>query len=245
MSYTSLFIGLLFFSMSFAQSPYSNIYPGTLVESKKTFWRQIYADIDSGRTVIFNKTTLHVYAIVKNDRVDTSKDSIARTVPKPGTIMIKKGRKEFIHEAILRASAFQFVVDSLKAHNLHPDLRWLPVLESGYIDTMISEQNAHGIWQFIPPTAKKYGLSIEEISDPCKSTSAFVRYMSSLHRQFGDYSLALTAYHHGENGIREKLKRKNAISLEAIIPSLGFQSANYYARYLAIVDIARSMKGEE
>lgn len=242
MNNKSLIVLFLFFSTSFTRNPGSNINPSALLESKKAFWKQIYADIDSNKTAIFNKTTLHLYAIVKNDSVGTIRDSISRTIPNPGTIMIKQGRKEFIHGAIMRAAAFQFVVDSLKAHNLHPDLRWLPVLESGYLDTMISEQNARGIWQFIPPTAKKYGLSIDEISDPYKSTSAFVQYMSSLHRQFGDYALALTAYHHGEGGIREKLKRKNAFSLEPVIPSLGFHSANYYARYLAIVDIARSMK---
>jgi hypothetical protein len=241
MNYQLFTIFFLIFSTCSAQKLFPDEAPGPLIENKKAFWKQIYADIDSSRTVIFDKYTLYIYAIIKNTEVDDAVDSIKIRSQNPNRIMIKQGRKEFVHEAILRASEYRFVIDSLNAHGLDPDLQWLPVLESGYIDTMISDQNARGIWQFIPPTAKKFGLSVEEIADSHKSTSAFVQYISSLYRQFGDYALALTAYHHGEGGIREKLKKNSAVSLNDIVPYLGFQSGNYYARYLSIVDIAKTL----
>lgn len=70
------------------------------------------------------------------------------------------------------------------------------------------------------------------------------QYISFLHQQFGDYALALTAYHHGEGGIKNKLQQSKTATLDGIIPQLGFQSGNYFARYLAIVDIARSVTGD-
>jgi hypothetical protein len=235
------FVLLVFFTFISAQNHHFDHSPDLNSNNKMMFWKQVYAEIDSSMTVIYDKLTLHTYAVVENGSVFDTFVTIKKSVQNPKNIMLKQGRKEFVHDAILRADTFRFVVDSLIAHGLDPELRWLPVLESGYLDTMISDQNARGIWQFIPSTAKKYGLSINEITDPYKSTSAFVRYFSSLLQQFGDYPLALTAYHHGEGGIREKLKKNGAVTLEEIIPHLGFQSGNYYARYRSIVDIARTI----
>ena len=114
------------------------------------------------------------------------------------------------------------------------------MLESGYLDTMVSVSGARGIWQFMPATGRKFGLSAATITDPYLSTSAFARYFSVLLNEFNDYSLALSAYYHGEMGIRQKLKRRNASSLAEILPDLGFESRNYYARFVAVIDIAKS-----
>jgi hypothetical protein len=243
MNLNKLTILLLFLLSNLsAQEIYFSKPVSPLIAEKKAFWKRIYADIDSSMTVIYEKTTLRTYAIVKNASVIATTDSIRKSLAYPNYVMVKQGRKEFIREAVLRAASYPFVIDSLAAHGLHIDLRWLPVLESGYLDTMVSDQNARGIWQFIPSIAKRFGLSLENIIDPLKSTSAFVQYFSSLQLQFDDYALALTAYHHGEGGIREKLKKRSGISsLDTIIPFLGFQSGNYYAKYLAIVDIAHEL----
>lgn len=211
-----------------------------VITEKKVFWTRVYRDIDSLHTVVYNRKTLHTYAVVINDAVRYTVDSIKNEGVSPRRIMLKQGRKEFVLEAIRRAADYLFVVDSLRAHHLHNDLRWLPVLESGYLDTMVSPKDARGIWQFIPSTAKRYGLQAHEIADSYKSTHAFVRYFSVLYNEFDDYGVALTAYHHGEGGVRKKLLKRKNTSLESILPDLGFQSRNYYAKYLAIVGIAHA-----
>lgn len=235
---------LIFLSGAGAQEIYFGKEIDTLISVKKAFWKKVYSQIDSSKTVIYDKKTLHTYAIVKNSDVKNVFDSLKMANKYNGNIMMKQGRKEFIREAIYRAQKYSYITDTLVMHGIDQDLRWLPVLESGYLDTMVSNQNARGIWQFIPSTAKKFGLSDVDITIPQKSTSAFVSYFSLLYNKFNDYALAITAYHHGENGISVKLEKRNAESLHEILPDLGFESANYYAKYLSIIDIAHELTSE-
>jgi hypothetical protein len=209
------------------------------VLKSKQFWKRIYAEIGFSQSVIFNRVTLEIIGIVANDRVAATLDSLKKARVDPAKILVKQGRKEFIRDAIARAGEFPFIEDTLKKYGLHPDLKWLPVLESGYLDSMVSRSGARGIWQFMPATGRKFGLSARTITDPYLSTSAFARYFSALHNEFSNYALALSAYNHGERGIREKLKTRKAASLAEILPDLGFDSRNYYARFLSVIDIAK------
>jgi hypothetical protein len=204
----------------------------------KLFWKKIYAEIDSSRSVIYHRYTLRIFGIVTNDRVAATLDSLKKVLVDPDKMLVKQGRKEFIRDAITRAGNFPFIDDTLKKYGLHPDLKWLPVLESGYLDTMVSVSGARGIWQFMPATGRKFGLSSSTITNPHMSTVAFARYFSVLLAEFNSYALALSAYNHGENGIRQKLKTRKAKSLVEILPDLGFESRNYYVRFLSVIDIA-------
>ncbi|HEX2955464.1 MAG TPA: transglycosylase SLT domain-containing protein [Chitinispirillaceae bacterium] len=170
------FLSILFLvavTISAQQNYFGKALSPLLIE-KKAFWKRFYAEIDSSMTVLYDKKSLKTYTIVKNEYLSSTVDSLKKVIRYPNQIMAKQGRREFVNSAIRRAAEYSFVVDSLAIHRLHPDLRWLPVLESGYLDTMVSDQNARGIWQFIPSTRKKYGLLPDDIAEPHKSTSAFV-----------------------------------------------------------------------
>jgi hypothetical protein len=212
---------------------------GPLLKSK-LFWKKIYSEIDSSQSVIYHRSSLMIFGIIANDRVASALDSLRKVLADPEKILVKQGRKEFIRDAITRSGDFAFIDDTLKKYSLHPDLKWLPVLESGYLDTMVSVSGARGIWQFMPTTGRKFGLSSATITDPHLSTSAFARYFSALLGEFNNYPLALSAYNLGEYGIRRKLRKRKATSLTEILPDLGFESRNYYARFLSVIDIARS-----
>jgi hypothetical protein len=222
-----------------AQEIYFNEPVSAKVLECKRFWKKIYAEIEFSRSVIYHRFSLEIFAIVPNDRVAAALDSLKKAHVDPAKILVKQGRKEFIRDGIARAGEFPFIDDTLKKYGLHPDLKWLPVLESGYLDSMKSRSGARGIWQFMPATGRRFGLSARTITDPHLSTSAFARYFSALLGEFDNYALALSAYNHGEKGIRQKLERRKATSLVEILPDLGFESRNYYARFLSVIDIAK------
>ncbi len=95
-----------------------------------------------------------------------------------------------------------------------PDLFcYLPFIESGYMTTVYSTARARGMWQFMPGTAREYGLQVaddvDERTDPQLATRAACQYLEYLLDIFGPNSFmcAVAAYNKGHNGMRRCLAR--------------------------------------
>lgn len=63
----------------------------------------------------------------------------------------------------------------------------------------VSSVGAEGIAQFMPATARDYGIT--NPFDPSQEIPAAARMMADLHREFGSWSLALAAYNWGSGNV--------------------------------------------
>jgi membrane-bound lytic murein transglycosylase D len=104
--------------------------------------------------------------------------------------------------------------DLLRREGLPQDLVYMAMIESAFKAQAHSRARAHGFWQFIDGTGKRYGLrrsrSYDERSDPVKSTLAAARYLKDLFDMFGEWNLAMAAYDAGEGRVLKGLQRTGA-----------------------------------
>lgn len=123
--------------------------------------------------------------------------------------------KDSIQASLIRSAKYKNLIDkALAEQKLPKGLAYLPVIESAYLPTLTSRAGAHGIWQFMPETAREYGLRVDwwvdERADPERSTRAATAYLKDLHRMFDDWALALAAYNCGPGRVRRTLKEAGA-----------------------------------
>jgi peptidoglycan lytic transglycosylase D len=101
--------------------------------------------------------------------------------------------------------------ERLQRQNLPGDLVYLALIESGFSNTATSRAKAVGMWQFMKPTARLYGLRVDswvdERRDPYKATDAAVRHLADLNRRFGSLYLAAAAYNAGSGKVSRGLVR--------------------------------------
>lgn len=97
------------------------------------------------------------------------------------------------------------------AYGLPQELKAMAIIESALNPTAVSRASAKGMWQFIYPTARHYGLTInsfvDERLDPVKSTYAAAQYLSDSYEIFGDWALAIASYNCGVGNVNKAIRR--------------------------------------
>ena len=110
-----------------------------------------------------------------------------------------------------RLGYLPYLCAQVSARQMPGEVCLLPIVESGLDPFAVSPRGAAGLWQFIPVTARRFGLKIDwwgdERRDPVLATAAALDYLKELHDQFGDWLLALGAYNCGEGRVERALRR--------------------------------------
>lgn len=160
-----------------------------------------------------------------------------------------KGRGRVTMEAGLNRSVRyrDMATRIFKEEGVPTDLIWLAQVESGWNPYANSWAGARGIWQFMPATGTRFGLSqnywIDERSNPEKSTRAAARYLKWLATRYkNDWTLALAAYNTGEGNVDSAINRSGSRDFWHLHRSgyMAQETRNYVPAILAVISIAKN-----
>jgi len=161
-------------------------------------------------------------------------------------IRVQQGLRQKVQEGLRRAGKLMpQILDILRKHEVPDELAALPLVESTYNPEARSKAGAVGMWQFITPTGKQY-LTIsrkrDDRRDPIRSTEAAAHLLKHNYQSLGSWPLAIIAYNHGQEGILTAKAAVGSSAIEDIIlrytgPRFGFASKNFYAEFLAALDV--------
>ena len=136
---------------------------------------------------------------------------------------------------------------TLRKKGMPEDLMWLAMIESGFDPLARSIAGAQGLWQFMPDTARAYGLPIDRWADqrlnPEASTEAAADFLGDLHRRFGSWELALAAYNMGYWGVAGSERKYNTNDfwvLSRLEAGLPWETTLYVPKILAAAIIGRN-----
>ncbi|EMS81112.1 lytic transglycosylase [Desulfotignum phosphitoxidans] len=200
---------------------------------------------------LISKRILEIYAS-RQVAVAGSHDEIPITLNEHVQYEIKRltgPEKQFLINSLKRAGRFRpYILSQLKAAGLPEELSWLPLIESGYQLRALSSARALGLWQFIPSTGHKFGLTrnryIDERMDPEKSTQAAIAYLKELHNLFGDWTTVLAAYNCGEGRVLRTIRNQRLNYLDNfwdLYQNLPRETARYVPRFLATLHIMQNL----
>jgi membrane-bound lytic murein transglycosylase D len=137
---------------------------------------------------------------------------------------------------------------ALRRKSLPEDLAWVSMIESGFDVTARSTSGASGLWQFMPETAKVYGLSLDRWLDQrlnaAAATDAAADFLGDLHRRFGSWELALAGFNMGYVGLSSVVRRYNTNdfwSLARTEGTLPWETTLYVPKILAAAVVAHNL----
>lgn len=144
--------------------------------------------------------------------------------------------------AIKRANrVFPIIESILKKNGIPDDFKYLAVIESGLVN-VVSPAGARGIWQFMPQTAKEYGMEVNDFVDERyhleKSTQAACDYLNSAKNKFGTWTLAAASYNGGVSGINKQIERQGESGYYDLL--LTEETSRYVFRILALKEIMKN-----
>jgi membrane-bound lytic murein transglycosylase D len=130
---------------------------------------------------------------------------------------------------------FEEVLDK---YNIPLELKHLAVIESALIPYARSRAGATGLWQFMYPTGKMYGLNvtsyIDQRCDPFKATAAAAEYLKTLYSMFNDWQMVLAAYNAGPGTISKAIRRSGGKKTYwEIRPYLPAETQGYVPAFIA------------
>lgn len=160
----------------------------------------------------------------------------------------------FYHASLSRGTKIlPTLQEILLNQNMSQRFIYLSMIESGFSTHALSSKKAVGLWQFMPSTARQYGLTISSSYDEryniTLSTYSAIKYLNKLHKQFGKWYLAIMAYNCGEGRLSKAITKAKSNKLSVLISStakyLPKETRQYIQKILLVAMIGEAQKQEQ
>ncbi len=162
------------------------------------------------------------------------------------TYFLGRGRKYYGRYLMRSTKYLPMMHAELDRRGLPRDLVYLSMIESGFTTSATSYASAAGLWQFMPATARQYGLRVDwwadERRDPMRATSAALTYLNYLHKMFeGDWMLAWASYNGGEGRVGKECRRHGTTDFWTLVErgALHTETQNYVPKLMAAAIIGK------
>lgn len=123
---------------------------------------------------------------------------------------------EYLKRVVTRGQPYLFhIVNQLEERNIPMEIALLPIVESAFDPFAYSHSRASGFWQFMPGTARDFGLKqnwwYDGRRDLIASTDAAITYLERLNKRYkGNWLLALAAYNSGPGNVNKAIRKNKA-----------------------------------
>lgn len=163
-------------------------------------------------------------------------------------IRVQNGLRERFIQGYANSGLYdQFIRAELKENGLPEELIGVAFVESLFYVGAKSKVGAAGIWQFMSYTGKEYmqlNAVVDERWDPILATEAACKYLKQAKKELGTWPLAVTSYNYGRGGMRGLSENAGSKDFGVILAvsknkRFGFAARNYYASFLAVLEILR------
>jgi membrane-bound lytic murein transglycosylase D len=211
-----------------------------LVRERKADYRELLRAIAAGERDDLSQQQRAIRAQFPDGVSDARLRRAARN------IRFQLGQSDKFRAGLVRSGAWEpHIRRTLQQMGLPRELAALPHVESSFNPNARSAAGAAGIWQFTRATGQRY-MRIDRIVDarldPFKSSIAAARLLAHNHSITDNWPLALTAYNHGLAGVRRAAEAVGTRDFGEIATQYegrnwGFASRNFYAAFLAAVEV--------
>ncbi len=148
-----------------------------------------------------------------------------------------KRRSNVLHHKAV--DALPEVAAILRKHGVPEDFKYIPLVESGFASGTTSHRGASGYWQFMPSTARAFGLRVDSLVDERqhvgKSTVAAAKYLKALHREFNSWTLVAAAFNIGEGNLQRAINAQREDNYFRL--KLNKETASYVYKLISVKEI--------
>lgn len=216
------------------------------VDSNTLQWRnKLYPKTDAGNlnTYGFNPNEIPVYS---DSTYALRLSLLEMEIPMEYNQQVRNyidlyaNRRRNLISKVLSTSKLYFPIfeEVFDRENVPMEFKYLAVIESALNQRAISPVGAAGLWQFMSPTGRMYGLKtdtyIDDRKDIIKSTEAAVKYFKNSYRLYNDWLLVIASYNCGPGNVNKAIRKAGGSkNIWQIMPYLPKETRGYVPAFIA------------